>query len=112
MSPPYHSRTASLMWSSVSKACSSSPIAVGHSERCDVFSAAQVGWPSQCGALSATPPYLVALTDAVVRHLGAEADSMARAPYALSDAVELHGLVASAGFRNVHVRPAIKTTKL
>jgi hypothetical protein len=26
--------------------------------------------------------------------------------------VELHGLVASAGFRNVNVRPTIKTTKL
>jgi hypothetical protein len=37
---------------------------------------------------------------------------MARAPYALSDTLELHGLVASAGFRNVHVRPTIKTTKL
>ena len=37
---------------------------------------------------------------------------MARAPHALHDAVELHGLVASAGFRNVNVRPTIKTTKL
>src|SRR5262249_45900657 len=37
---------------------------------------------------------------------------MARAPCALCDAVELHGLVASAGFRNVRVRPTIATTKL
>ena len=33
-------------------------------------------------------------------------------PYALSDAVELRGLVASAGFRNVRVHPTIKTTTL
>jgi ubiquinone/menaquinone biosynthesis C-methylase UbiE len=57
-------------------------------------------------------PYLAALTDALSRHLGAAADSMARVPYALSDSLELHGLVASAGFRNVHVRPTIKTTTL
>jgi len=37
---------------------------------------------------------------------------MARAPYALHDAVELHGLVASAGFRNVRVRPTIEMTRL
>jgi ubiquinone/menaquinone biosynthesis C-methylase UbiE len=57
-------------------------------------------------------PYLAALTDALLRHLGAAADSMARVPYALSDARELHDLVASAGFRNVHVRPTIRTTNL
>ena len=37
---------------------------------------------------------------------------MARAPCALHDAAELQGLVASAGFRNVRVRPTIATTKL
>jgi len=57
-------------------------------------------------------PYHAALAGALARHLSAEAGSMARAPYALHDAVELHGLVASAGFRNVNVRPTIKTTKL
>ncbi len=57
-------------------------------------------------------PYHAALADALARHLSAEAGSMGRAPYALSDAPELHRLVASAGFRNVHVRPTIKTTKL
>lgn len=37
---------------------------------------------------------------------------MARAPHALHDAVELDGLVASTGFRNVRVRPTIETTTL
>jgi len=37
---------------------------------------------------------------------------MARAPHGLHDATELNGLVASVGFRNVHVRPTIKTTEL
>ena len=57
-------------------------------------------------------PYHVALADALARHLSAEAGSMARASSALHDVVELHGLVASAGFRNVNVRPTIKTTTL
>jgi ubiquinone/menaquinone biosynthesis C-methylase UbiE len=57
-------------------------------------------------------PYHAALADALARHLSAEAGSMARASSALHDPVELHGLVASAGFRNVSVRRTIKTTKL
>jgi SAM-dependent methyltransferase len=57
-------------------------------------------------------PYHAALADALARHLSAAAGSMARAPYALHDAAELHGLVTSAGFRNVNVRPTIKTTQL
>ena len=57
-------------------------------------------------------PYHAALAGALARHVSAEAGSMARAPHALHDAVELRGLVASAGFRNVNVRPTIKTTKL
>ena len=57
-------------------------------------------------------PYHVALADALARHVSVEAGSMARASSALHAAVELHGLVASAGFRNVNVRPMIKTTKL
>jgi ubiquinone/menaquinone biosynthesis C-methylase UbiE len=57
-------------------------------------------------------PYQAALADALARHVSPEAGSMARAPHALHDAVELHGLVASAGFRNVRVRPTIETTKL
>ena len=57
-------------------------------------------------------PYHAALADALARHLSPEAGSMARASSALHDAMELHGLVASAGFQNVNVRPTIKTTTL
>ena len=57
-------------------------------------------------------PYHAALADALARHVSAEAGSMARAPSALHVAVELHDLVASTGFRNVNVRPTIKTTRL
>jgi ubiquinone/menaquinone biosynthesis C-methylase UbiE len=57
-------------------------------------------------------PYQAALAEALARHVGPEAGSVARAPCALHDAQELHSLVASAGFRNVRVRPAIETTKL
>lgn len=57
-------------------------------------------------------PYQAALADALARHVSPEAGSMARAPCALDDAVELHGLVASAGFSNVRVRPTIEMTKL
>ena len=60
----------------------------------------------------ADSPYQTALADALARHVSPEAGSMARAPCALHDAVELHGLVASAGFRNVRVRPTIETTRL
>jgi ubiquinone/menaquinone biosynthesis C-methylase UbiE len=57
-------------------------------------------------------PYQAALADALTRHVSLEAGSMARTPHALHDAAELHALVASAGFRNVRVRPTIATTKL
>jgi SAM-dependent methyltransferase len=57
-------------------------------------------------------PYLAVLADALARYVSAEAGSMARGACALHDAVELHRLVASAGFRNVRVRPTIKTTRL
>jgi ubiquinone/menaquinone biosynthesis C-methylase UbiE len=57
-------------------------------------------------------PYQAALADALARHLSAEAGSMARASSALHDAMELRELVASAGLRNVNVRPTVKTTKL
>lgn len=57
-------------------------------------------------------PYQAALADALERHVGPEAGSMARAPAALWDPRELHDLVGSAGFRNVHVRPTVETTKL
>jgi ubiquinone/menaquinone biosynthesis C-methylase UbiE len=57
-------------------------------------------------------PYHVALAEALARHLSPEAGAMARASSAFHDAMELHGLVASAGFRNVNVRPTIRTTTL
>jgi len=57
-------------------------------------------------------PYQAALADALTRHVGPEAGAMARAPSALHDSAELHGLVSAAGFRNVHVRPTIATTTL
>src|SRR5262249_15719803 len=57
-------------------------------------------------------PYHAALADALARHLSPDAGSMARASSALHNAMELHGLVASAGFRNVNVRPTIKATTL
>jgi ubiquinone/menaquinone biosynthesis C-methylase UbiE len=57
-------------------------------------------------------PYAAALSAALVRHVSPEAGSMARAPHALHDAVELHDLVTAAGFRNVRVRPMIETTTL
>ncbi|HEU5189284.1 MAG TPA: methyltransferase domain-containing protein [Methylomirabilota bacterium] len=63
------------------------------------------------GAIENTP-YFAVLADALTRHVSAEAGSMVRAPCALHDHVALHGLVASAGFRNVDVRPTIKTMKL
>ena len=57
-------------------------------------------------------PYLAVLADALARYVSAEAGSRARGACALHDAVELHRLVASADFRNVRVRPTIKTTRL
>jgi ubiquinone/menaquinone biosynthesis C-methylase UbiE len=57
-------------------------------------------------------PYQAALADALARHVGPEAGSMARAPSALHDPVQLHDLVSAAGFRNVRVRPTIEMTNL
>src|SRR5262249_25921978 len=62
-------------------------------------------------AISDTP-YAAALAAALARHVSPEAGAMARAAHALHDAVELHDLVAAAGFANVRVRPTIETTKL
>lgn len=57
-------------------------------------------------------PYAAALASALARHVSPEAGSMVRAPHALHDAVEVHDLVTSAGFRNVRVRPTIERTTL
>jgi SAM-dependent methyltransferase len=56
--------------------------------------------------------YFAALADALERQVSAEAGAMMRAPFALHDAVQLHSLVASAGFLNVRVRPTIEMTPL
>jgi ubiquinone/menaquinone biosynthesis C-methylase UbiE len=57
-------------------------------------------------------PYRAALADALERHMSEGASTMMRGADALNDAVELHWLVASAGFQNVHVRPTIEMTRL
>src|SRR5262249_35585733 len=57
-------------------------------------------------------PYRAALADALERHVSEGASAMMRAADALNDAVELHRLVASAGFQNVRVRPTIEMTRL
>jgi len=57
-------------------------------------------------------PYRAALADALERHVREGASAMTRAADALNDAVELHRLVASAGFQNVRVRPTIEMTRL
>jgi len=50
-----------------------------------------------------SPGYAV-LADVLERHIGPEVAAMTRAPFALGDAGELRGLLAEAGFRNVHIR--------
>jgi hypothetical protein len=88
------------------------PIVSRHCGRCAGSFAEVDGWPLPCGVQSRITPYQAALADALRRRVSPEAGSMARAPCALCDAVELHGLVASAGFRYVRVRPTIAMTKL
>ena len=56
-------------------------------------------------------PYAAALNHAIERHVSVEAGAR-RAPYALHDGAELHRLVASAGFQNVHVHSATEMTRL
>src|SRR5262245_49054182 len=63
------------------------------------------------GAIGDTP-YFVVLADALTRHVSVAAGAMARAPYVLHDEVALRDLVTSAGFRNVRVRPTVKTMRL
>lgn len=48
-------------------------------------------------------PGMAALVDALARHVSAEAASNRRAPFALSDASELRGLLVDAGFSDVRV---------
>src|SRR5262245_63521042 len=67
---------------------------------------------ASAGRSRRTRPSSGRLPAGLARHLSAEADSMARASSALHDAMKLRELVASAGVRNVNVRPTVKTTKL
>ncbi len=48
---------------------------------------------------------------ALGRHVSSEAAGMMRAPFALSDAEELRGLIGAAGFRDVTIRPAQETVR-
>ncbi len=51
------------------------------------------------------------LAAALARHVSDEAAAMMRAPFALSDAEELRGLIAAAGFRDVTIRPVQETVR-
>jgi SAM-dependent methyltransferase len=48
---------------------------------------------------------------ALARHVSGEAAGMMRAPFALSDAEELRGLIGAAGFRDVAIRPVQQTVR-
>jgi ubiquinone/menaquinone biosynthesis C-methylase UbiE len=52
-------------------------------------------------------PGFMVLRDALERHVSAEAAAFMRAPFALGDAEELRRLIASAGFRDVMIRPEV-----
>ncbi len=53
-------------------------------------------------------PFQLAVNEALKRHLGLENFG----GFSLGDAEEVHGLITGAGFRNVHVRPTVKTSSL
>lgn len=48
---------------------------------------------------------------ALARHVSGEAAGLMRAPFALSDAEELRGLIGAAGFRDVAIRPVQETVR-
>ena len=55
-------------------------------------------------------PGFAALAQALARHIGLEAGAMMTSgPYALSDMQELRALIAGASFRDITIRPAVKT---
>ena len=54
---------------------------------------------------------MVALAAALQRHVGAEAAANRRAPFALSDPVQLRALVEDTGFRDVDVRTVVETAR-
>lgn len=49
-----------------------------------------------------------AMTEALVRHISAEAGAIRREPFGFGDAEVIRSLVTGAGFRNVEVRPTVK----
>ena len=51
------------------------------------------------------------LAAALARHVSNEAAGIMRAPFALADAEELHGLIAAAGFRDIAIRPVPGTVR-
>lgn len=57
-------------------------------------------------------PYFGAVAHALGKNVSAEVGATVRAPCALHDDRQLHELVVSAGFSNVHVCPTIKETGL
>jgi SAM-dependent methyltransferase len=56
-------------------------------------------------------PGMVALVQALERHVGPEAANNRRAPFALSDASALHDLIVDAGFRDAHVNTLVEMTR-
>jgi ubiquinone/menaquinone biosynthesis C-methylase UbiE len=61
---------------------------------------------STCRSLEHQPGYRI-LTDVMRRHVGVDAAEMIGSPYTLGDHEEVRGLVAAAGFGEVHARIAV-----
>ncbi len=56
-------------------------------------------------------PGMLALVRALEQHVGVEAADNRRAPFALGDAAQLHGLLAGAGFRDIEIRTLVETAR-
>jgi ubiquinone/menaquinone biosynthesis C-methylase UbiE len=56
-------------------------------------------------------PVAAAFSAAVARYVSPEAGRRARAPFTLGDATVLHTLLTEAGFRDVVIRTAVRTTR-
>jgi ubiquinone/menaquinone biosynthesis C-methylase UbiE len=56
-------------------------------------------------------PGMAALAEALERHVGAEAGTNRRAPFAVGDPAQLRALVEEAGFRDVDVRTVVETAR-
>jgi len=68
------------------------------------------GWLALCvWSRIERSPGMAALAEALGRHVGAEAAANRRAPFALSDPVQLRTLLEDAGFRDVDVRTMVET---